>query len=334
LAGVATGIGSLPHVDPDVAVALVLERFPDLPAAPSLPRRSPNEGMLAQGAWGAAGVTIGPDGTLFVDLDRLDPEAPVADANFDGDAFVGLRRFLVAVAGRTGPVKLQLTGPVTLGLAFHNAGAPAELAFTAAASIVEQRVALLHDLVRSAVPAASALVFLDEPGLTGAPHPGFPISLGRAVDVLATSVSRLARWAVTGIHCCGRADWGAVVAAGPGVLSLTVEAAAELPGAILRPFLDGGGWVAWGAVPTDGPVGLGAERLCRALADQWVRLVREGCDPGRLSAQSLITPACGLALHGESQADRVLAITAEIAVGLRGRIGPSLRHPWQVSDGS
>ena len=314
LAGVATGIGSLPHLDPARAVALVLAHQPELPAAPSLPRRSPHESMLGQGAWGAAGMTAGPDGTVFVDLDRLDPDAPLGDPSFDGDAFVTLRAFLAAVADRTRTVKLQLTGPITLGLALHNAGAPADLAFRAAASAVEQRAALLRDIVRG-----PAVVFLDEPGLTGAPHPGFPISLGRAVDLLARSVAVVAGWAVAGIHCCGRADWRAVLGAGPRVLSLTVDAIGDEDREAIAAFVTAGGWIAWGAVPTDRPVGSGLDRLCRGIIEQGIGLVRAGCDPRQLAHQALITPACGLAGHGESQAEHLLELTAELAAGLRSR---------------
>ena len=65
--GLATGIGSLPHEDPDEAAEFALDRQPRLPAAPSLPRRSPVEGMIPQAAWGIAGVEVLPDGSLLVD---------------------------------------------------------------------------------------------------------------------------------------------------------------------------------------------------------------------------------------------------------------------------
>jgi len=45
---IATGIGSLPHQDPEEAVRLVLKIFPGLPSWPQLPCRSPKERMTEQ----------------------------------------------------------------------------------------------------------------------------------------------------------------------------------------------------------------------------------------------------------------------------------------------
>ena len=42
-------------------------------------------------------------------------------------------------------------------------------------------------------------------------------------------------------------------------------------------------------------------------------MVRAGCDPVLLRTQSLITPACGLALHGETQAAHVLSLARNVA---------------------
>src|SRR5688500_6988613 len=119
-AGFATSIGSLPHRDADAAAAFVLRHHPVLPAAPQLPRRSPLEGMIAQAARGMPGVTVNPDGTLVVDADGLDPSATV-EPPLDGASHAGLLAFLALAAGRTGPVKIQLTGPLTLGQALVDA---------------------------------------------------------------------------------------------------------------------------------------------------------------------------------------------------------------------
>ena len=87
--GAATGIGSLPHRSVHDAAAFALREY-DLPAIPTLPRRSPAEGMIAQALVGIAGVTLGQYGSIAVDVDRLDPEAPVA-TDLGHDAFGGLR---------------------------------------------------------------------------------------------------------------------------------------------------------------------------------------------------------------------------------------------------
>ena len=84
-------------------------------------------------------------------------------------------------------------------------------------------------------------------------------------------------------------------------------------GVTLSTHLDTGGWIAWGAVPTDGPLGTTEERLWRSLAELWCELVQAGCDPVALRTQALVTPQCGLALHGESQAARVLELSARLA---------------------
>ena len=313
--GVSSSIGSLPHLDIDDAVELVLGSQPALPSAPSLPRRAPVEGMIPQAAWGITGVLVLPDGSLLVDEAAVDPEAPI-DGGIDGEAFASLRAFLVAVAGRPGPFKLQLTGPVTLGLALHAVGVPAERAFPVAARAVDARVRQVLEVVGNRRPGATPVVFLDEPGLTAALEPGFPLGVDDTLDLVSRALAAVevaGQGALAGLHCCGRADWPVVLAAGPQMLSLPVDAGAvDHPGAVAD-FLDRGGWLAWGAVPTDRPLGETAEILWRRLVAEWGALAAAGCDPRRLVEQSLITPACGLVGLDVAQAAHVLVLTNLLA---------------------
>lgn len=311
--GTDTSIGSLPHTDPDAAVAFVLAAQTRLPAAPSLPQRTPLESMVAQAAWGVPGVAVAADGSLDLTLDDLDPEAPLADAALEGDPFLTTRTFLDAVHGRTGPVKLQLTGPVTLGLALHAAGADPARAFAVAGAAVRARAVGLLRLAADRAPGTPLVVFLDEPGLTGLMHPDFPIDAEAAVDLTSGALAVLERGAVTGLHCCGPTDWKLVTQAGPQILSAPLGLGLESASESLGRFLDDGGWVAWGAVPTDEPIGSTPGRLWRQLSASWCEMVQGGCDAIQLRSQSLVTPACGLATHGPSQAQRVLGLTRQVA---------------------
>src|SRR3954468_13599853 len=137
--GLSTSIGSLPPYAPPEAVDFVPRHQHRLPAAPSLPARSRREGMIAQAAYGIAGVTVLDDGSLAIDHAASDPEAPLSDPGFSSDGFVGLRAFINAVADRRGPIKISLTGPVTLGVALHAAGVDPDLAFRISGAAVAQR---------------------------------------------------------------------------------------------------------------------------------------------------------------------------------------------------
>jgi methionine synthase II (cobalamin-independent) len=311
--GLATGIGSLPHADPHEAAAFALDRQPRLPAAPSLPRRSPVEGMIPQAAWGIAGVLVLPDGSLLVDESTIDPDLPLTESGLDAEPFVGLRTFFDAAAGRVAPFKIQLTGPVTLGLALHAVGVPAERAFAVAAKAVEARTRDMVAAARRAAPGATTVVFLDEPGLTAALEPGFPSPLDDTLDLVSSALASIEGHAIAGLHCCGRADWQAILQAGPQILSVPVDAGVGDHAGAFAGFLERGGWIAWGAVPTDRPLGESVDILWRRLMAEWDAVIDGGCDPLLLLRQAMVTPACGLVGLDPLQADRVLDLAGHLA---------------------
>jgi hypothetical protein len=186
-----------------------------------------------------------------------------------------------------GPVKAQLVGPVTLAVALGDDERALELVRRNARVLAEQ------------LEGRPVLCVLDEP-LLGGFHPL------HASGLLLQSLPEVETFAVTGVHCCGPADWGAIVGAGPRVLSLPVELAGSLSWRAMRRHLHGGGWIAWGAVPTDRSVSADeVDDLWRALDTQL------GLD-ARLAAHSIVTPACGLANHTNEQAETVFALAREL----------------------
>lgn len=312
--GLATSIGSLPHFDPSEAVDFILHSQPRLPAAPSLPARSRREGMIAQAAHGVAGIEVDDEGSLVIDDAMLDPEAPLTDPGFSSDAFVGLRAFINTVADRRGPIKVSVTGPVTFGVALAAAGVDAALAFRVATSAVRQRARELVQYVAQRAPQVQVVAFVDEPAMGSAMFPEFPIKPLDAIDLVSGALAALEPLSITGLHCCGTADWRLLMQAGPQILSLPTDGGIESASSALAQFLERGGWVAWGAVPTDRPIGTTVERLWRMLTVQWCTLVNEGgCDPVRLRTQAMITPACGLWRHGIPQAEQVLQFVNRLA---------------------
>lgn len=313
--GIATGIGSLPHRDAAAAAAFSLSTL-TLPTIPALPKRSPAEGMIPQALVGLAGITIGQYGSIAFDVNGVDPEAPVV-TDLNHDAFGGWRAFLAAAAGRTAPVKWQFVGPVTLGLALVRAGLSSDVAFDVAVRAVRCRVRQLVEHVAEALPGCRQVVFIDEPKLDELMGAGFPIPPDAAVDLVSAALAAIESVAVIGLHVCATADIASLVAMGPDVLSVPVDLRLLESAGYLARFLDDGGTIAWGAVPTEGPIATSAERPWRKLCELWCELVHRGADPSRLRQQSIITPECGLGTHTPAVADRVHRLTRDISDRVR-----------------
>ncbi len=308
--GVATGIGSLPHDDPTTAAELVLRCLPEMPAVPQLPGRDPREGMLAQWLVALPEVEVAPDGSLTV----LGESDAAPECVFDDRAHSGLLAFLdVASHAERTParIKAQVTGPLTLGTALHAAGMPAPQAFRRAAAVTRAWSIALEQLVEARLPDTGLVLFLDEPSLVAWRRDDAPLDRESAIDVLSGALAAVD--STTGVHVCGDGDLALALEAGPEVLGIEVHDDLVQHTVGLARFLDGDGWIAWGAVPTDRPVGESADPHWRVLARVWCELTRRGCDPVPLRTRGMITPACGLAGYGASQAERVLGIARELA---------------------
>jgi hypothetical protein len=313
--GLATGIGSLPHLDAREAAELTLRLHPTLPAAPELPERDRREGLVAQWADALPEVTVASDGTLSIDAARVVEEiAP----KFSSSTHAGLLAFLDAIdAMPIAPprVKVQIVGPLTLGVALDAAGMPTSLAFERAGAAVRAWVRALDQLLTTRLPDVPVLLFLDEPALVLWRRDAAPVEREQAVDLLSASLA--AASCLTGVHVCGDGDLRLAFEAGPSVLGAPVTDTLIDDADVIARHIDAGGWVAWGAVPTDRPIGDTSDALWRRMVAVWCELTRRGCDPVRLRTHGIITPACGLAGHGRTQAERALRLTSDIA----GRVG-------------
>lgn len=278
-AGLSTVIGALPFRSVAEVSRFVLDRIPRLVSAPPI---------------------------------TLDAEHPQGVR--DGvDPIAQLRLFLMSMAGRAEPIVLNLTGPVTVDLDLRRHGATATEGARRAVELVVDRARLMLDAAEEFVPAADVLLVLDEPGLENSMHPTFPIGPDEITRLEAQIVDHLSSRSRVGVRVSGRADWAGLLRSGIAVLGAPVTAQLESAGAEIGAFLERGGVIVWGAVPTDEPLGASAERLWKRLSLLWSELVRGGTDPQLLRERSIITIAGGLGGFGVSQTERVVALTQDLA---------------------
>ena len=312
-----TGVGALPHRNATHAAEFSFEAF-DIPAIPSLPRRSPAEAPIAQALAGVRGVSTGQYGAVAVDVDRLDATVPVT-TDLHWDHFGGFRVFLDVAAqrGYCGPLKWQFVGPISVGVALVRAGAHPDVAFDVALRAVEGHLRALSDAVELALPGAAQIVLLDEPFIGGLMQSDFPIAPDHAIDLLSAAMASIQSTAAVGVHTCADVDIATLLESGPQVLSLPVSSSVVPLVGYLERFLQHGGWIAWGAVATEGPIGVTSTRSWHQLSTLWCDLVQRGCDAERLRTQALLTPQCGLASHSNAVAERVCHSLRDVSRSVR-----------------
>jgi hypothetical protein len=132
-----------------------------------------------------------------------------------------------------------------------------------------------------------------------------------------------AEGALAGVHCCGSTEWPMLIDAGADIVNFDASdyrtTIARYPAAVGR-FLEGGGALAWGIVPT-------SSAQIRAvtpdlLAAKYAALVQNlaraaGIDRELIVRQSLVTPACGTGSLPVEDAVRVFATLRETGAILR-----------------
>jgi hypothetical protein len=129
--------------------------------------------------------------------------------------------------------------------------------------------------------------------------------------------------AYAGVHCCENTDWSILLTSDIDVLSFDAYGFFDrvfLYKEDVKKFIQRGGTLAWGIVPTH------AEEVLRQLTVEslvklWKahvdRLVNEGIPVETIVSQSLVTPSCGAGALSVEAALRVLQLLHDSSDELR-----------------
>jgi len=353
LRGLATGIGSLPYSDASVVLQKILKYLPEIPYWPQLPKRNFRENMYVQFSEGFPGIVLNEsEKKVYVDENKFSQELESFYQKYltqDIDYFAisseyasGLHMFynllkekkptdLVAIKG-------QITGPLTFGLAVKDKNGRSIF-------YNEQiRDALVKFLQMKALwqirqlPVTSyqlpVIIFLDEPYLaaygsayTAVSREGIVNSLNELISGIrnSSSATQLPNYPTTqlliGVHCCANTDWSIVLDTDIDILSFDAYEFFDslvLYRGKVRDFVQRGGILAWGIVPTSEKV---HQETVGSLGDKLFayidRLTSFGIKEEELLSNFLITPSCGLGTTDEKTAEQVLSLSYELSKSIR-----------------
>jgi len=334
----ATGIGSFPHRYEKEVYPLILQNFPEIPFWPQFPKRSFLEGMVLQFSqgfpnlkWDEKKQTVWVDTTKGFDqeVDRFYgwlEERALEPFKIKEDFAKGIG-FLEALASTDYPrriryIKGQITGPVTFGLGLvDEEQRPIFYEITLREILIKHlssKAQWMEKRFNNLLPGVKTMIFFDEPSLSsfGSAFSG----LNREEVILSLNECFAAVNGLTGVHCCGNTDWSLLLSTDLDILSFDaygyLETLALYPKE-LRKFLERGGLLAWGIVPTsDAILREDVQRLVHRFKQGVDTLTQKGIDPSLLQ-RAIITPSCGTASLPIPLAERVCQVTSEVSKRLR-----------------
>jgi hypothetical protein len=349
--GLPVLIGSLPTPSHTEAMQWILESTPEIPLWPQLPA-NPHEGMLNQFVADLPCVTE-EGARIYYDIQNpgfeeallqfyeaylqvTENPADLLGSRFqlNRDRVAGLYHLADVAAGNEGltALKAQITGPFTqlTGLKDQN-------------DRLGYYDATIRDMVVKDIAMKAAwqvtflkktadlpvLLFIDEPALAGLGSSAFiSISVNDITQDLAEAVSAIhLAGGLAGVHVCANTDWAMLLATEIDIISFDAynffDRFITCKQEIIA-FLDRGGIIAWGVVPTGEQ-----EDILHSSADSLVALWEQQAasfsdtdwDLPSLLRQTLITPSCGTGSLTVDLARRVLTLTRDVSAALRQKYG-------------
>jgi hypothetical protein len=349
----ATTLGSLPHTDVARGTALVLEATPEIPSWVQFPKRNAYENMMVQFIEGWPALVETEERTYFDTtlsdyveqltgfyeryLEAIEEDDQSALQSFGlserraaGFAAIEARLPAHVATGQAWMLKGQVTGPFTQGTNLLDQDRRCAYYDEQLRDVVVKGVALkaAWQMERLSVYGLPLMVFLDEPSLVGFGSQTYlTVSREDVVGDIDEVVATIhARGGLAGVHCEENTDWGLLMETELDILDFDAYdhmQAMTLYPAELRAFLDRGGWLGWGIVPTLDRQAAATEDVDSLLPrfEAGVgQLVDKGFDRDLLLHRALITPSCGAGgMLTEPLAERVLRVLRDLSLTLRER---------------
>jgi hypothetical protein len=331
-----TAMAVMPQTDITEALDLALSL--DVPFWPQLPNFSYYEDMYVQAAEHFPGIVLDMEKrTLRFSMPKFIDEFEETMSRFDEPAYFDISEkyslvyhdFLARDLADRPAIRGQLEGPISFGfnvldqddrpILFDDTIRPFMMEFMA------KRINVQLSRLKERNP--NAFMFIDEPGLQFI----FSAMSGYGEMKAKTDLDHFFSMVdgPRGIHLCGNPDWDFLLNLDMDILSMDIYTNAEIfssCGESIKKFLDRGGVLVWGIVPTGYEMfakeSLGF--LMMKLEGIWHHLAKKGLDVEQIVDRSMLSPAtCCLVNPDRGQ-------TVENAFSMVNHLSEMLREKFRL----
>lgn len=316
----ATGIGSMPGTDFAESMRVVLGSVGDFAHVPELPGRGVHAGMIGRTLSLLDGLEadLQPDGWRVGVGEGADVRRARSLLAHDLDVAEELTQ------GYDGPIKIQVTGPLTLAAMVERPRGDKMLADHGARREISQSLAEgLRAHVADAqrrFGSADLVVQVDEPAIAAVLSGGIPTASGwsRHRSVHPPEADELLRnvvEAITGlgaravIHSCAP-DVPVALLAGAGFSAISFDLGLARPDDIWAETFEQGVDLWLGVVPSTEPAQVSEKRLVEQIETFFGRF---GFDEEAYDDRLVVTPTCGFAGATPGWARRALSVARSVS---------------------
>ena len=350
----ALAIGSLPNSDTTSAMDIVRKNFKNIPFWPQLSKVNSLQDMTVQYSERFPGLEIdietqtfsfNPETEEFAEkLEELysDYFEIVENNNFEllekyaiNPPYTTTIQPFLDIIRETKPkyAKGQIIGPFTWGTMLTDSDNRCLFYDETYRDIIVKLLALkaLWQVknIQKANPETVPIIFMDEPTMSQIGTSAFLTVKKSDITDAFTELCTIIRnnGGLSAIHCCGKADWDMILQCKPDIINFDAYSFNKnilTFSKSLKPFVENGGYIAWGIVPTldkDSLEKSNSDNLISRLEEIFNSMSKKGIDKNRLIQQSIISPSCGAGGLELEQAEYAMNLTNEISKKLKEKYG-------------
>lgn len=339
-----TAIGSFPHNDVDSACSLILNTIPEVPCWPQFTAFGMLEEMRVQYTEGLPCFKIDQEKkTAHFDLSK--------DFSHDMEQFYekflakDLDYFRISKEYSSGfpalldriehsnmnsirAIKGQIVGPITLAGITKDQNKIAVINNDTFFDTIVKTLTMkacwqLEQFKRFNIPH---IIFVDEPYLASIGSAFANIDKNQVINSLNEIFDAIHEQnGLAGIHCCGNTDWAMLIDTTVDIVNF--DAYGYMDEALLywreiKSFLERGGILAWGLVPTttEDIKTASIELLIKKLDSGINKLADKGIDRNLINQNALLTPSCGTGSLDKDDAEKAMVMLHDISTKLKERL--------------